>query len=109
MAILTIPTRTDLGAYTFQVELDGKVYRFSMQFNDREGFWYFSIADEGGNAIRSGVKVVANWPLLGRVAEEAAPPGLLFAIDPTDQDLDPGLSDLGETVFLTYMEEESLP
>lgn len=109
MATLTVPTRTDLGAYTFQVELDGAVYRFSFQFNDREGFWYLSIADESGIPIRSGIKVVVNWPLFARAVEEAAPPGSLFAIDTTDQDLEPGLADLGEAVLLTYIEEESLP
>ena len=106
MATLTIPTRTDLGAYTFQVELDGLVYRISLQFNTREGFWYLSLADSSGDEIRSGIKVVVNWPLLRLAVEGASLPGSLFAIDTTDADLPPGIEDLGESVLLTYVEEE---
>lgn len=109
MSVLTIPTRIDLGAYTFQIELDGALFRFTMQFNHREGFWYLSIADESGNDIRTGVKVIANFPLLRRVADIAAPAGELLALDTTDADADPGLEDLGATVLLTYVEEENVP
>ncbi len=108
MSTLTVPTRTDLGAYTFQVELDSLVYRFAFQFNDREGFWYLSIADESGVAIRSGIKVVVNTPLFRLIASEDAPPGELLAIDTTNADNEPGLTDLGESVLLTYVEEASL-
>ena len=108
MATLTVPTRTDLGAYTLQVELDALVYRLAFQFNDREGFWYLSIADESGVAIRSGIKVVVNTPLLRLIANEDAPPGELLAVDTTD-DSEPGLTDLGEAALLTYIEEASLP
>lgn len=109
MAILTIPTSTTLGAYTQQVSLDDILYNFTFQFNDREGYWYFSIADETGNALRSGIKITANWPMLRLLIGENALPGLIMAIDPTDQDQDPGLADLGDKVFLVYVEQESLP
>jgi len=105
MAIVVIPTRTDLGAYTFQAELDGSLYRFGMQFNEREQLWYMSIADEAGVAIRSGIKVVANFPLLTRVADIRKPPGQLIALSPTAQEPDPGLEDLGDGVSLIYLEE----
>jgi len=109
MAIVTIPTRTDLGAYTFQVELDGAVYNFIFQFNDRESYWYFSILDESGNILRSGIKVTSNWSLLRLLIEVTAPPGVLLAVEPTDKDFDPNFDDLGDTVFLTYVEEASVP
>ena len=108
MAIGIIPTRTDLGAYTFQSTLDSIVYRFSLQFNTREGFWYLSIFDSSGTAIRSGIKVVVNWPLLARAVEEAAPLGRLFAFDPRDIPEDPGLTDLGDSAELVYAEEGTL-
>lgn len=109
MAVLTIPTRTDLGAYTFQIELDDKLYRFTMQFNHREGYWYMSIADESGNDIRTGVKIVSNFPLLRRVANIDSPAGEIMALDTTDADADAGLEDLGDTILLTYVEEGSVP
>ncbi len=108
MATLTIPTSTTLGAYTFQVELDLVVYRFALQFNEREDFWYLTISEEDGTVIRAGVKVVVNFPLLRLIADRATPPGGLLAIDPSSDD-EPGLLDLGDTALLTYVEEASLP
>ena len=109
MAVLTIPTSTTLGAYSFQVSLDSIVYRFDFQFNERESFWYFAISDEAGTVLRSGVKVVTNFPLLRLLVNTDAPPGSIMAIDPTDAEADAGLEDLGDSVLLTYVEEASLP
>lgn len=105
MAIVVIPTRTDLGAYTFQAALDETVYRFTMQYNEREGYWYLSIADEAGVAIRSGIKIVSNFPLLERIADIRKPPGQLMALSPTALEPDPGLEDLGDGISLVYAEE----
>jgi len=105
MAVVVIPTRTDLGAYTFQAELDGTLYRFTMQFNEREQVWYLSIADEAGVVIRSGVKIVSNFPLLERIADIRRPPGQLMALSPTTLEPDPGLEALGDGISLVYAEE----
>lgn len=107
MAILTIPTRTDLANYRQTVELDGLVYGMAFEFNDRDGHWYFDLEDEAGVVLRHGIKVVTNFPLLRQDAQRARPPGDIMAIDPSDADLDAGLRDLGASILLTYIEEVS--
>jgi len=109
MATRIIPTRGDIGAYFFQVELDKKVFGLAFQFNAREGNWYFDLQDALGNRIRSGVKVVSGFPFLQRVTNLNRPPGEVIAIDTTGNDLDPDLADLGSKVLLAYEEEVSLP
>ncbi len=108
MAILTIPTRTDLGSYRFTIELDEAVYELVFAYNNRDSHWYFDLYDEEGNLLRAGLKAVTNWPLLRLDKSNDRPPGDIFAIDPTDEDIEAGLEDLGDSVTLTYVEEESL-
>ncbi len=108
MAILTIPTRTDLGNYRFSIELDEAVYELVFAYNNRDAHWYFDLFDEEGNLLRAGLKAVTNFPLLRLDKSNDRPPGDIFAIDPTDQGTEAGLEDLGDSVTLTYVEEESL-
>jgi hypothetical protein len=98
---LTIPTRTDTGRYRFSIELSGVVFVFVFSFNRRDDHWYFDLLDNAGEAIRSGVRVTPNFPLLRQLVQQGRPDGLLFAIDPQGN-LEPGLEDLGGQVKLTY-------
>jgi hypothetical protein len=104
-----IPTRTDLASYAFSIELEAVVYRFRFQFNERDQSWFFDLLTEDGVPIRQGLKVVTNFPLLLRIASDQAPPGQLYAIDTTGEDLRAGLEDLGDQVQLVYFSEDELP
>lgn len=108
MAILTIPTRTDLALYRFTIELDEAVYELSFFYNNRDAHWYFDLSDEAGNLLRASLKAVTNFPLLRLDRSNDRPPGEIFAIDPTGQGIEAGLQDLGGSVTLTYVEAESL-
>jgi hypothetical protein len=111
MATTIIPMEdaADLGQFLFSVDLDGVNYQFDMRYNEREGFWYFNISDVDGNIIRSGVKVVSNWPLIRLLMDSNRPAGELITIDTRYQPLDPGLSDLGIDVLFGYEEEATVP
>lgn len=109
MATLVIPTRGDIGAYFFRITLDLEVFSLSFQFNDREGRWYMSIADQAGNPVRSGLKLVSNFPVTARIADPAGPNGEIMALDTTGQGLDAAFADLGSRVLVTYEEEATLP
>jgi hypothetical protein len=108
MAILTIPTSTTLAIYRFTIELDGVVYGLSFFYNNRDERWYYDLYDESGNLLRAGLKAASGWPSLRLDKSRDRPPGDIFAIDPTSLDTEPGLSDLGDSVILTYVEEDSL-
>ncbi len=97
------------GAFYFVVSFDGVDYRLDFQYNDREGFWYFDLADPAGTQIKSGIKVVVNWPFFRQLVGASRPAGELLAIDARTSPNEPGLDDLGVRALLTYVEEASLP
>lgn len=107
MTVYLIPTSTD-PAYTQRTKLDGVEYVLTFEWNERDARWYFSIADEDGEPIASGVKVVADWPLLRRVVDPRCPPGEIGAVDATGAGEPPGRYDLGERVKIYYYDADEL-
>lgn len=63
-----IPTSPEMPHYTQQSEVGGKTYTFEFEFIERENFWLLHIADQNGQVIVNGIKLVADWPLLRRDA-----------------------------------------
>ena len=106
-----IPTDTNLATYIFSVELQLIVFGFRFQFNERDQSWFFDVLTAEGDPIRQGVKVVTNFPLLSRIARLDRPPGDIFAIDLTGEDLRPGLGELGseQQVQFIYFEPSEIP
>ena len=103
MAIVEIPTRTDLQLYNFTIELDSVVFRLAMVYNERCGHWYLSIADIDGNRLRDGIKVVANWPLTQSWISLDRPDGEFLCANPQTDD-DPDDDTLGTSAVLVYDE-----
>jgi len=100
--IIPITDAGTLGAFYFVVELDGTDFQCSFQFNSREGFWYMNLFDTAGNRIRSGLKVVINWPTIRLDRSEDRPLGEILFLDTRDVPSDPGLDELGEDVVMGY-------
>jgi hypothetical protein len=110
MATLDIPVTPD-PFQSLRVRLDGVDYLLSLAYNQREDRIYLSLADDEENPIVSGIKVLANWPLLFRHRyNPAIPPGELMAIDTTTDGSPPGLGELGAglRVQLIYFEAATL-
>ncbi len=116
---LRIPTSTTLSDYRQTTSLDGRDYIFRFLFNQREGTWFFSLADEEDAPIVEGVKVIVQLPLLRLVTDARRPPGILLALDTQAPETDfsaaqkttardPGLFELGERVLLLYFTEAEL-
>lgn len=107
--IIEITAASDKGALFFNVPLEGQTYLYEFQFNSREGFWYFDVSKDG-TKLKTGVKVVSNWPSLLRAAELDVPPGeILFVDTRTETTGRPGLDDLGTTILMTYVEQADVP
>lgn len=106
MSTLIIPMvdAGELGAFFLTTELNGSSYRLNFQYNSREDFWYFDILDSEGNQIRSGIKVVVNYPLLRLAMMRDRPPGELLGIDTRAIPVDPTLLELGVDVLFAYEE-----
>lgn len=110
MATLVVPVTTD-PFQSFRIRLDGTDYLLSLAYNQREDRIYLSLADDEENPIVSGIKVLANFPLLFRHRYDTrVPPGELMAVDTTTDGSPPGLGELGEglRVQLVYFEASTL-
>ena len=108
MAVLIIPTRTDLANYDQTVELDGVEFVFEFRFNARDDAWYFNVLNTSGDRLRSGIKVMSNWALLQLWKDDTRPGGEIIAFDNREVAAPAGIFDLGSDVLLTYVEAETL-
>ncbi len=66
--------------------------------------------DGGDRLIAGSIKLVSNWPLLYKLRgiENRLPLGELFVIDARESPRDPGLSELGDSVQLVYVDGADL-
>lgn len=97
-----IPTST-APFYEQVCSLDGVDYTLRFRWSQRESRWYLDIP-----GVLEGVKIVANFGLLGgHVPGAARPPGEILAFAPEGDDAPPGLEELGagKRVVLLYLEE----
>jgi hypothetical protein len=101
--VITLPTRTDSDYYDFEIELDGRSYVLTFNWNGRDSSWYFSIADNAGTPLLSGRKLALGAPFLRRFADARLPPGELRLFDTTGKDVEAGRNDLGSRVLLVYV------
>jgi len=105
MAILQFPTIRDLAHYTFELSLDGVVFRLKFKYNSREEAWYFNVSDANNVILRAGLKVVNEWDLLRLwAARTGRPLGEIVTVNLGDVPAPPTLNQLGEDVVLTYNE-----
>lgn len=100
-----LKTKTDgTQRYSFTTQLDGVTFGLEFSWNARGEYWSFVIYDAAGNPlVRRVVRV--SWPLLARFKNARLPRGELVAMDTSGQDLDPGLTELGDgaRVQLVYL------
>lgn len=108
MAIFQIPTFTDPANYQMTIDLDGTIFGLIFIYNPRDAHWRVDIEDESGVRIRSGLKLVTGWPVLNNWRAQNRPHGELIMIDPGGEDREADLNAIGQTIFLTYIEEASL-
>jgi hypothetical protein len=105
---VTVPLRSDLPFYRFQVELDEVTYGLAFRWNYEAGAWFLTLYTSEDEVILAGVKVVVDWPVGSRSADPRMPPGALQFLDTTGARQDPGEEDLGSRVVLLYFTEAEL-
>lgn len=104
MALIEIPTRSDLKAHEFQIELDGVVYTLGFRYNERMGRWIMDIASATGAEVLNGIVLLTNVPLTDDYVIDGLPPGRFICEDRTGSNKDAGQEDLGNDVRLLYSE-----
>lgn len=109
MGAVLLPVRTDEAQwYDFTTTLDGLTFTFEFEWNEREEAWYFNLYDATGDLLLAGKKLVADFPLLMRLADRRRPPGDLTVVDTAGAGAAPGLNDLGRRHALMYIEAADL-
>lgn len=82
--------------------MDGVVYAVTTRFNERDESWYMDVALGSGATLLKGVKLVGDWPLIGRFHRDALPDGEVLTLDNNGQHKKPVLGELGERVALIF-------
>ncbi|TAK31002.1 MAG: hypothetical protein EPO40_06310 [Myxococcaceae bacterium] len=108
--IFTVPCTPDgASRWTQTSALDGVNFVLTFDWNQRMGRWMLSLADSRGGAIRSGMILNVDVPLLRGVVDSRRPRGELVVMDASGAgDLDPGFSDLGSRFLLLYLDAAEL-
>ena len=109
MTIFRVPTFEGTLQYTYTVQFDGETYRMALTWNVRSQSWYLDIGDDNDVEIISGVRVTVDYPLAFRTRDPAAVPGMFFAVSLSDDNSDPGETDLGQRVRMIYFDESEIP
>jgi hypothetical protein len=105
MAVLQIPVRSDLDAYEFQIDLDGKTYLLRFRYNSRMNLWHMDVCRVDATEILAGIPLLTNCDLIGRYNVADRPPGDFLAYDESGGAKNAGRDDLGADVVLLYIEE----
>lgn len=105
MAFLEIPLTADRNYEQF-TELSGREYQLRVQWNDRGGYFAFSMMAQDGTPLIMGVPLYLGVDILRRFRFiDGLPPGVLFLVDSTGSGVDAGITDLGSRVTLNYEDE----
>lgn len=103
-----IPLALDCPLWSMRTTLDGREYVLGFDYLEREGRWILNVSDVAGAPLATGIKVVANWPLLRQFVNPALPPGNLIATDVSNGGGEPpDFQALGRRVRLLYFPKVS--
>jgi len=104
MAILEIPVRSDIPAYSFQITLEGSVFTMHFRYNTRAERWFMDLNDVDDVEIVSGIPLLYGLPLFDRFKYEELPLGRFILLDETGEKRNPTRDGLGEDFKLLYKE-----
>jgi hypothetical protein len=96
---------TDFASYSEEITLDGTPYRFRLDWNVRREFWSMSVLTADLVPLVSGIKLVLGYQLFDQYPGSGLPPGELYAVDMTDEQVKITRDNLLEEVKLVYIAE----
>ena len=102
MAIVVIPTRTDLVEYRQQVRLEGVLFTLLVRLNARDDSWYIDLLDANEVTIRSGIRLRVQTRALRLIATAGRPAGEIMPVDATGADTEPDSQTIGVAVPVLY-------
>ncbi len=94
--------------YESEFLLDSESFRILARFNRRVQAWFISLYDSEGEPICVGRRLTVGNLLFPWLVSRNRPSGQLIALDTSDEDIDPGLNDLGNRVIVAYVDADEL-
>jgi hypothetical protein len=86
---------------SFEKELDGSLYFFTVQQNGREDSYILSI---GTDSKTQGIRIFAGLDILKSLHHREVPPGELKTLDRDGLNRDPSRDTFGDRITLVYSE-----
>lgn len=104
--IQKIPLQSDTADQLVSVELDGNPYILRVLWNERFGYFSLSVSAADETPILTNVKMVKNFPLIGRFKDVRLPFGDFYFVQEKGNAARPGYSDLAVNFSLYYYEPD---
>lgn len=104
-----IPVESETTDQTIDIELGLNPYILRILWNERFGYFSLSIATADDAPIITNIKMVTDYPLIGRFKSDLSPIGDLYFVQEKGDALRPGYSDLGVNFGLYYYEADIVP
>lgn len=106
--IQKIPLQPETTDQLVTVELDGNPYILRVLWNERFGYFSLSIGSADDTPILTNIKMVKNYPLIGRFKDDLLPFGDLYFVQEKGSAARPGYSDLAVNFGLYYAEPDAV-
>lgn len=106
MAII-IPIKNNPN-HTIIIELDNRLYKLGFLYNTLRSFWSLTIWDEDDIMLISGIKIVANYPLLFSHKNNSLPLGNFYCEITSKSSLITRNSFLSGEAKLLYLTQKEL-
>ena len=103
-----IPVQGETTDQLLNVELGGNPYLLRILWNERDGYFALSISTVDEVPILQNIKMVKDYPLLGRFKDPRLPAGDIYFIQEKGKTDRPLYSELGTTHGLYYYEADAV-
>ena len=95
MILEEIPLIADAPDQLLDVVLSGNPYTLRVLWNETHGYWALSIYEREGDVILSNIKMVKDYPLIGRFKDTRLPEGEIYFIDTKGKNTRPLFESIG--------------
>jgi hypothetical protein len=106
--IQKIPLQAETTDQLVSVELDGNPYILRVLWNERFGYFSLSVNAADDTPILTNIKMVKNYPLIGRFKNNLLPAGDIYFVQEKGNVDRPGYSDLAVNFGLYYYEADAV-
>lgn len=106
--IQKIPLQAETTDQLVSVELDGNPYILRVLWNERFGYFSLSVNAADDTPILTNIKMVKNYPLIGRFKSDLLPAGDIYFVQEKGNADRPGYSDLAVNFGLYYYEADAI-